>query len=233
MGSDWLGNKRNQCQLIRLDQIRVVDKATYWQKFWDKKQRKNGQGFQQTTIWFCKWNNNRTVKNHPKDQNTVKTTSFSFNVWKTWHEEKNIVNRIEKNEQEKQNKLLETFYTEVKNKKWRRLRTTQLKSDNGCTVATSLEESENKFTNYSARKTTVSKPKKANVERSDIVKVTGHRSVQYLEDYEEADKEEQRRLSLAISKRNYENPCADKKQIAVSNITTILASLVPVTRNMR
>ena len=77
------------------------------------------------------------------------------------------------------------------------------------TVAgTSLEESHKKFTNHSARKTTVSKLKKANVERSDIVKVTGHRSVQSLDDYDEADEEEQRRLSSAISKRNYENPSA-------------------------
>ena len=60
------------------------------------------------------------------------------------------------------------------------------------TVAgTSLEESHKKFTNHSARKTTVSKLKKANVERSDIVKVTGHRSVQSLDDYDEADEEEQ------------------------------------------
>ena len=61
------------------------------------------------------------------------------------------------------------------------------------TVAgTSLEES---HTNHSARKTTVSKLKKANAERSDIVKVTGHRSVQSFDDYDEADEEEQRRLS--------------------------------------
>ena len=49
----------------------------------------------------------RTAKNHPKDPNTVKT-SFWLNVWKTWREEKNIVNRIEKNEPEKLNKLLES-----------------------------------------------------------------------------------------------------------------------------
>ena len=40
-------------------------------------------------------------------------------------------------------------------------------------AGTSLEESHKKFTNHSARKTTVSKLKKANVEHSDIVK--GHR----------------------------------------------------------
>ena len=46
---------------------------------------------------------------------------------------------------------------------------------------------------------TMSKLKKANVECSDIVKVTGHRSVQSLDDYDEADEEEQRRLSSAIA----------------------------------
>ena len=79
-------------------------------------------------------------------------------------------------------------------------------------VGTSLEEGHKQFTNHSARKTTVSKPKKANVERSDIVRVTGHRSVQSLDDYDEADEEEQRRLSIAITKRNYENPSAEKSE---------------------
>ena len=97
---------------------------------------------------------------------------------------------------------------------------------------TSLEESHKKFTNHSARKTTVSKLKKANVERSDIVKVTGHRSVQSLDDYDEADEEEQRRLSSAISKRNYENSSAEKKRMAVSDITTTVAPLAPVNTNV-
>ena len=101
------------------------------------------------------------------------------------------------------------------------------------TVAgTSLEESHKKFTNHSARKTTVSKLKKANVERSDIVKVTGHRSVQSLDDYDEADEEEQRRLSSARSKQNYENPSAEKKRMAVSDITTTVAPLAPVNTNV-
>ena len=101
------------------------------------------------------------------------------------------------------------------------------------TVAgTSPEESHKKFTNHSARKTTVSKLKKANVERSDIVKVTGHRSVQSLDDYDEADEEEQRRLSSEISKRNYENPSAEKKRMAVSDIITTLAPLAPVNTNV-
>ena len=101
------------------------------------------------------------------------------------------------------------------------------------TVAgTSLEESHKKFTNHSARKTTVSKLKKANVERSDIVKVTGHRSVQSLDDYDEADEEEQRRLSSTISKLNDENPSAEKKRMAVSDITTTVAPLAPVNTNV-
>ena len=77
-------------------------------------------------------------------------------------------------------------------------------------AGTSLEESHKKFTNHSSRKTTVSKLKTANIERSDIVQVTGHRSVQSLDDYDEADEKEQRRLSSAISRRNY-NPSAMRK----------------------
>ena len=42
--------------------------------------------------------------------------------------------------------------------------------------------------------------KKAKIVRSDIAKVTGHRSIDFLNDYDEAHEEEQRRLSLAISK---------------------------------
>ena len=100
-------------------------------------------------------------------------------------------------------------------------------------AGTSLEESHKKFKNHSARKTTVSKLKKANVERSDIVKVTGHRSVQSLDDYDKADEEEQRRLSSAISKRNYENPSAEKnEQMAVADITTTAAPLAPVNTNV-
>ena len=101
------------------------------------------------------------------------------------------------------------------------------------TVAgTSLEESHKKFTNHSARKTTVSKLKKANVERSDIVKVTGHQSVQSLDNYDEVDKEEQRRLSSAMSKRNYENPSLEKKHMSVSDISTTAALLALVNMNV-
>ena len=53
-----------------------------------------------------------------------------------------------------------------------------------------------KFTNHSARKTTVNKLKKANIVRSDIA---SHRPQmkKFLNDYYEADEEERRRLSLA------------------------------------
>ena len=67
---------------------------------------------------------------------------------------------------------------------------------------TSLQSSEKRFTNHSARITLVSKMKKANLERSSIAKVTGHRNIQSLDDYDEANEDEQRQLSWAISKRN-------------------------------
>ena len=69
-------------------------------------------------------------------------------------------------------------------------------------AGTSLESSEKRFSNHSARKTLVNKMKKANLERSAIAKVTGHRSLQSLDDYDEADEQEQRDLSWAISKKN-------------------------------
>ena len=71
---------------------------------------------------------------------------------------------------------------------------------------TILESSDKKFTNHSTRKTVVSKLKKANVERSGIVKVTGHKTIQSLDDYDEANEEEQQQLSYAISGRNNFNP---------------------------
>ena len=64
---------------------------------------------------------------------------------------------------------------------------------------TILESSDEKFTNHSVRKTVVSKLKKANVERSGIAKVTGHNNIQSLNDYDEANEDEQRQLSYAIS----------------------------------
>ena len=67
---------------------------------------------------------------------------------------------------------------------------------------TTLESSEKRFFNHSACKTLVSKMKKANLERSSIAKVTGHRNIQSLDDYDEADEDEQWQLSWAISERN-------------------------------
>ena len=44
--------------------------------------------------------------------------------------------------------------------------------------------------------------KKANLERSAIAKVTGHRNIQSLDGYDEAHEDEQRQLSWAISRMN-------------------------------
>lgn len=48
----------------------------------------------------------------------------------------------------------------------------------------------------------MSKLKSVKVERAGIVKVTGHRNLQSLDDYDEANEQDQCELSLAISKRN-------------------------------
>ena len=56
-----------------------------------------------------------------------------------------------------------------------------------------------KFTNYSARKTTVSKLKKAKIVSSEyIANVTGHRGINFLNNYDEADEEEPGLPSLVI-----------------------------------
>ena len=45
-----------------------------------------------------------------------------------------------------------------------------------------------KFTNHSARKTTVSKLKKAEIVSSELIaKVSGHRGINFLNDYDEVD----------------------------------------------
>ena len=67
---------------------------------------------------------------------------------------------------------------------------------------TTLESSEWRFSNHSVRRTLVTKMKKANLERLSIAKVTGHRNIQSLDDYKEADEHKQRQLSWAISERN-------------------------------
>ena len=64
---------------------------------------------------------------------------------------------------------------------------------------TSLDNSTKTFTNHSARKTVVKKLKTAGLERSSIVKVTGHRNEKSLDDFDESDEIEQRQLSHAIS----------------------------------
>ena len=69
-------------------------------------------------------------------------------------------------------------------------------------AGSSLEASCKKLTNHSARKTLVNKLKKTNVERSSIVKVTGHRNLQSLDDYDEGDEAEQRDVPTKISRRN-------------------------------
>ena len=58
------------------------------------------------------------------------------------------------------------------------------------------------FTNHSTRKTVVSKVKKAKVDRPGFVNITGHKNIQSLDNYDEADEDEQQRLSCAISARN-------------------------------
>ena len=57
------------------------------------------------------------LKIFSKTSNTVKSTPFWLNVWEMWCKQKNVVNNIEENEPEKLNKLLETFYAEVKKQK--------------------------------------------------------------------------------------------------------------------
>ena len=56
-----------------------------------------------------------------------------------------------------------------------------------------------KFTNHCARKTTVRKLKKAKIVSSEyIANVTGHRGINFLNDYDEADEEELRTMTLAV-----------------------------------
>ena len=60
-------------------------------------------------------------------------------------------------------------------------------------AGTSLKESEKKFTNHCARKTTVRKLEKAKIVSSEhMTHVTGHGGINFLNDYDEADEEELR-----------------------------------------
>ena len=55
------------------------------------------------------------------------------------------------------------------------------------------EGREKKVTNHCARKTTCSQVKKAKIVSSEhILSVTGHRGINFLNDYDEADEEELR-----------------------------------------
>ena len=56
---------------------------------------------------------------------------------------------------------------------------------------TTLEDSLKTFSNHSTRKTVVKKLKTAGLERSSIVKVTGHRNEKSVDGYDEGDKREQ------------------------------------------
>ena len=61
-----------------------------------------------------------------------------------------------------------------------------------------LKKVRKKFTNHCAR---VRKLKKAKILSSEqIANVTGHRGINFFNNYDEADEEERRSLSLAISK---------------------------------
>ena len=64
---------------------------------------------------------------------------------------------------------------------------------------TTLEDSLKTFSNHSARETVVKKLKTAGLERSSIVKVTGHKNEKSQDDYDEGDEREQRELSHTIS----------------------------------
>ena len=66
-------------------------------------------------------------------------------------------------------------------------------------TGTTLQDSWKTFSNHSARKTVVKKLKTAGLERSSIVKITGHRNEKSLDDYDEGDENEQRLLSHTIS----------------------------------
>ena len=59
-------------------------------------------------------NSDRTAK---KLFQEPKHSRVWLSVWYKWCKQKNIVNKIEENEAEKLNKLLETFYAEVKKTK--------------------------------------------------------------------------------------------------------------------
>ena len=91
---------------------------------------------------------------------------------------------------------------------------------------TSLEDSSKTFSNHSARKTVVKKLKTAGLERSSIVKVTGHRNEKSLDDYDEGDESEQRQLSHTISNARNIN-----SQLARGNSSTSVSSTTSSSSN--
>ena len=56
------------------------------------------------------------LRNGAKNINTSKSTSFWLSVWKTWCEGESKALEIEEHEPAELNRLLEKFYTEMKNK---------------------------------------------------------------------------------------------------------------------
>ena len=86
-------------------------------------------------------------------------------------------------------------------------------------LGTTLEDSRKTFSNHSARKAVVKKLKIAGLERSSIVKVTGHRNEKSLDDYDEGDENEQRQLSHTISRGTNIN-----SQVARGNSSTSVHS---------
>ena len=71
-----------------------------------------------------------------KNPNTVRKeyVLFWLNVWETWSKQKSIVNKIEENEPEKLNKLLETFYADEV-KKEQKTKTVTNTSQTGVMIA--------------------------------------------------------------------------------------------------
>ena len=91
---------------------------------------------------------------------------------------------------------------------------------------TSLEDSSKTFSNHSARKTALKKLKTVGLERSLIVKITGHRNEKSLDDYDEGDESEQRQLSHTISNARNIN-----SQLARGNSSTSVSSTTSSSSN--
>ena len=81
-------------------------------------------------------------------------------------------------------------------------------------TGTSLKKVRKKFRNRRARKTTVSKLKKA------MIVSSGHRGINFLNDYDEANEEERRWLSLANDRPNrlMKNPAPRKSKYYINTL---------------